>query len=120
MGTLNSILPDISFLILNIGDGDDLNFWQSKTKNFTKAFSSILDNIRKVMEALTHVKSDGKIIYGHFLAALHWQQIEKEIYEGPKGVLNFCLQDQVGKQMIRNADEDLSFKGELGIVDLLI
>ena len=76
------------------------------------------------MEAPTHITSNGKIIYGHFLAALHWQHIAKETYEVPQGVFNFCLQDKFRKQIIRNADEDLFFKGidrgELGIVDLLI
>ena len=84
--TLNSILLDTSFLILNIGDGNDLDFWQSKARNFTKAFKSIPDKIRKVMEAPTHITSNGKIIYGHFLAALHWQHIEKEKNELPKGI----------------------------------
>ena len=58
------------------------------------------------MEAPTHIKCDGKM------------------YEVLKGVFNFCLQDEVQKQIIRNANEHLFFKGidrgELGIVDLLI
>ena len=114
METLNSVIPDTFFLILNKGDGND----------FTKAFSSILDSIRKVMEAPTHIESDGKIIYSHFLAALHWQHIEEEIYEVPKRVFNFCLQNAVRKQIIRHADTDLFLngadRGVLGIVDVLI
>ena len=75
METANSTIPYTSFLVLNVGDCDDLNFWQK----FTKAFSSILNNIRNVMKAPTHVKSEDKFIFGHFLAALHWQHVEKEI-----------------------------------------
>ena len=101
---LNLIIPDTSFFILNIVDGNDLDFWWSKNKNFTKAFSSIPDIIRKVIEAPTHIKSDGKINYGHFHTALHWQHIEKEIDEVLKGVFNFCLQDEVQKQIIRQAE----------------
>ena len=55
METVNSKIPDTSFLVLKIGDCDDLDFWRNKAKNFTKTFSSILDNIRKVMEAPTYI-----------------------------------------------------------------
>ena len=77
------------------------------------------------MEASTHIKSDGKFIYGHFLTALHWQHIEKEIYEVPKQVFSLCLQKkEVRKQIIRNAETDLFFngvdRGELGVIDLLL
>ena len=53
-----------------------------------------------------------------------WQHFEKEIKEVPKGVFNFCLQENVRKEIIRNAETDLFFKGidreELGVVDLPI
>ena len=63
------------------------------------------------MEAPIHVKSEDKFVVGHFLAAFHWQHIQKEAKEVPKGVFNFCLQDEVWKQIIRNAEEDLFFNG---------
>ena len=47
------------------------------------------------MEAPTHVKCEVKFIFSHFLEALHWQHIEKEIKEVPKGVFNFCLQEDI-------------------------
>ena len=63
-------------------------------------------------------------MFGHFLAALNWQHIEKKIKEVPKGVYNFCLQEDVQKEMIRYAETDLFFKGidrgKLGIIHLLI
>ena len=99
METTNSAIPDTSFLVLKIGDCDDLDFWQNKAKNFTKAFSSISDSIRNVMKAPTHVKSEDKFIFGHFLAALHWQHVEKEINEVPKGVYNVCLQGKIQKKL---------------------
>ena len=75
------------------------------------------------MEAPTHIKSDEKIIFGHFLTALNWQHIEKELNEVPKGVFNFCMQEEVQKEIIRNAETELFFngigRGEFGIVDLL-
>ena len=67
-----------------MGDCDDLDFWRNKGKNVTKAFSSISDNIGNFMEAPTHVKSEDKFIFSHFLATLHWQNIEKETKEVPK------------------------------------
>ena len=71
METLNSIIPDPSFLVLKIGDYN---------------------------------------IFGHFLAALHWQHIEKEIKEMPRGVFNFCLQKDFQKEMIRHAETHLFSK----------
>ena len=32
---------------------------------------------------------------------IHWQHIEKEIKEVPKGVFNFCLQEEIRKEIIR-------------------
>ena len=70
------------------------------------------------------MKSKEKFIFSHFLTALHWQHFEKEIKEVPKGVFNFCLQEDIRKEIIRHAEVDLFFKEidrrELGIVDLLI
>ena len=42
----------------------------------------------------------------------------------PKGVFNFCLQEDIRKEIVRHAEADPFFKGidrgELGIEDLLI
>ena len=44
--------------------------------------------------------------------------------EVPKGVFNFCLQEDIRKQISRNAETDIFFEGidsgEMGVVDLLI
>ena len=69
------------------------------------------------------MKSEHKLIFGHFLATLYWQHIEKEIKEVPKAVCNFCLQEGIRKEIIGN-EADLFFKGidrgELGIAVFLI
>ena len=76
------------------------------------------------MEAPIHVKIEGKVIFGYFLAAMHQQHIEKEIKEVPKEVFNFCLQAEIRKEIIRLTEKDLFFtginQGEMGIVVLLI
>ena len=76
------------------------------------------------MEAPTHVKIEVKFIFSHFLATLRRQHIEKEIKEVPKGVFNFCQQEEIREEIIRYAEKDLFFtgidRGELGIVDVLI
>ena len=41
METLHSEISEPSFVVLKIGDCDDLDFWCNKAKNFTKTFSSI-------------------------------------------------------------------------------
>ena len=60
METVNSEISDTTLLVLKLGDRDDLDFWRNKAKNFTKTFSSIPNNIRKLMEAQTNMKSEGK------------------------------------------------------------
>ena len=71
----------------------------------------------------------GKLKVNSFLVIslqpyINWQHIEKEIKEMPKGVFNFCLQEEIRKESIRHAEKDPFFKGihqgELRIVDLLI
>ena len=62
MKTFNSEISETSCVVLKIGERDDLDFWHNKAKKFPVAFSSVLDNIRKVMEAPTHVKIEDKFI----------------------------------------------------------
>ena len=58
IATFFTVIPDTSFVVLNIGEGNDLDFWRSKLN--ISPNRTIPDNIRKIMEAPIHIKSAGK------------------------------------------------------------
>ena len=112
METINSELAEFSFLVLNTGDDDDdMNFWYNKAQTFNNTFSSIPDNIRKVMEAKTHIQVGNEFHFCHFLPILHWKPIEKEMDELPKGVFNFCVQEDIQIEIMSHTERIYSFTG---------
>ena len=54
---------------------------------FPQKFQFNSDNILKVMEARTYVKTENKFVFDDFLAALHWQHSEKDIMKCQKEFL---------------------------------
>ena len=78
IATFFTVIPDTSFLVLNIGEGNNLDFWRSKLKISPNA--SIPDNIRKIMEAPIHIKSDRKSFMVIF-SQLHFGNTLKKKYK---------------------------------------